>query len=83
MNVDGAAKRRREGLLRAMLRHEQQTVAMELAAALHHSRDGERVKYDGLRAQETASSGERTRVLTEPEPQLETVTVLVPQWIQF
>ena len=35
-----SAKRRRERRLRAMLRHERQTVAMELAAALHHSRDG-------------------------------------------
>ena len=42
MCVDGAgaAKRRRERRLRAVLRHERQTVAMELAAALHHSRDG-------------------------------------------
>ena len=32
-----SAKRRRERRLRAMLRHERQTVAMELAAALHHS----------------------------------------------
>ena len=42
MNVDGAetsAMRRRQRRLRAMLRHERQTVAMELAAALHHSRD--------------------------------------------
>ena len=43
MNVDGAgtsAMRRRQRRLRAVLRHERQTVAMELAAALHHSRDG-------------------------------------------
>ena len=33
----GAARRRRERRLRAMLRHEQQTVRMALAAALHHS----------------------------------------------
>ena len=38
----GAAKWRRERRLRAMLRHERQTVAMELAAALHHSRDAGR-----------------------------------------
>ena len=71
MNVDGAgaAKRRRERRLRAMLRHERQTVAMELAAALHHSRDGGRVTHCGLRAPETASSGGwRPGVLKEPEP---------------
>ena len=33
----GAARRRRERRLRSMLRHEQQTVRMALAAALHHS----------------------------------------------
>ena len=52
-----------------MLRHERQTVAMELAAALHHSRDGGRETYYGLRAPKTASSGGRPGVLTEPEPQ--------------
>ena len=38
--VTGAAARRRERRLRSMLRHERQTVAIELAAHLHHSRDG-------------------------------------------
>ena len=76
MNVDGAgaAMRRRERRLRAMLRHERQTVAMELAAALHPSLDGEREVYD-VQAQKTASSGEPPGVLTEPEPQLQAVTV--------
>ena len=37
----------------SMLRHERQTVA----AALHHSRGGELVANDGLRAQRTASAG--------------------------
>ena len=64
----GSAKRRRERRLRAMLRHERQTVAMELAAALHHSRDGGRETYYGLRAPKTASSGGRPGVLKEPEP---------------
>ena len=45
-------------------------VAMELAAALHHSRDGGLGTSVGLRAQKTASSGGRPGVLTEPEPQL-------------
>ena len=54
-----SAKRRRERRLRAMLRHQRQTVAMELAAALHHSRDGGRVTNYGLRAPKTASSGGR------------------------
>ena len=52
----GAARRRRERRLRSMLRHERQTVAMELAVALHHSRDVGSGTYVGLRAQETASS---------------------------
>ena len=72
MEVDGAgtsSAKRRERRLRSMLRHERQTVAMELAAALHHSRDGERATFYGLRAPKTASSGERPGVLTEPEPQ--------------
>ena len=71
----GSAKRRRERRLRAMLRHERQTVAMELAAALHHSRDAGPEKDDGARAQTTASSGGRPGVLKEPEPQGGAVTV--------
>ena len=67
--------RRRQRRLRAMLRHERQTVAMELAAALHHSRDAEPGPYHGLRTQKTASSGQRPGVLTEPEPQGGAVTV--------
>ena len=55
--------------LRSMLRQLRQTVAMELAALLHHSRDGGRETYYGLRAPKTASSGGRPSVLTEPEPQ--------------
>ena len=67
--VTGAAKRRRERRLRSMLRHERQTVAMELAAALHHSRDVGPGTHVGLRAQKTASSGgRRPGVLKEPEP---------------
>ena len=70
LGSSGSAKRRRERRLRSMLRHERQTVAMELAAALHHSRDGGLGTSVGLRAQKTASSGGRPGVLTEPEPQL-------------
>ena len=58
-----------------MLRHERQTVEMELAAALHHSHDGGRVTNHGLRAPKTASSGGRPGVLKEPEPQGGAVTV--------
>ena len=51
----GAAWRRRQRRLRSWWRHEQQSVAMALSAAVHHSFDkvaaGE--KYDGLRAQKT------------------------------
>ena len=58
--------------MRSWLKHERvffQTVAMELAAALHHSRDGGREAYYGLRAPKTASSGgRRPGVLKEPEP---------------
>ena len=57
------------------LRHERPTVAMELAAALHHSRDVGPWKNDGLRAQTTASSRKRPGVLTEPDPQGGAVTV--------
>ena len=58
-----------------MLRHERQTVAMELAAALHHSRDVGPEVDGGLRAQTTASSGGRPGVLLEAEPQGGAVTV--------
>ena len=50
-----------------MLRHEGQTVAMELAAALHHSRDAGPGTCAGLRSQKTASSGLRPGVLTEQQ----------------
>ena len=56
MAARGAAWRRRQRRLRSMLRHERQTVAMELAAALHHSRGGLGMNV-GLRAQKTASAG--------------------------
>ena len=46
----GSARRRR------WLRHERMTVAAELSAALHHSRDGEREQYVGLRAQKSDSA---------------------------
>ena len=47
--------------------HERMTVRMELAA-LHHSRDGGRETYYGLRAPKTASSVGRPDILKEPEP---------------
>ena len=56
----GAAWRRRQRRLRTWWRHEQQSVAMALSAAAHHSIDkvaaGE--KYDDLRAQRTDRAGE-------------------------
>ena len=64
----GSARRRRERRLRSFLRHELMTVRMELAAALHHSRDGGCETFYGLRAPKTASSEERPGVLKEPEP---------------
>ena len=70
-----SAWRRRQRRLRSMLWHERQTVAMELAAALHHSRDVGPGKNDGLREQKTTSSGKRPGVPTEPEAQVGAVTV--------
>ena len=55
-----------------MLRHERQTVAIEPAAALHHSRDVGLGKHDGLRAQTTASSGSFGEV-SEPQEAAATV----------
>ena len=52
----GAAWRRRQRRLRSMLRHERQTVAMELAAAFHQSWCGGLGMNVGLRAQNTASA---------------------------
>ena len=56
----GSAWRRRHGRLRSWWRHEQQSVAMAMFAAAHHTFDkvaaGE--KYDGLRAQKTDRAGE-------------------------
>ena len=57
MAARGAAWRRRQRRLRSMLRHERQTVRMELAAALHHSWGGGLETHEGLRAQKTASAG--------------------------
>ena len=60
----GSARRRRERRLRAQWRHEQQTVAMALAAATHHSAQrGEwRDLHEAPRGQRTASHGARRRV---------------------
>ena len=49
-----------------MLRHERQTVAMELAAALHHSRDARsNVVHEAPRGQQTASPGQLPAPLAE------------------
>ena len=67
----GSAKRRRQRRLRSWLRHERQSVAMELAAALHHSRDARsEVVHEAPRGQKTASSGKRPAALRESGPQL-------------
>ena len=58
-----AAKRRRERHLRSLLRHERQTVAMELAAAVHNSRDGGHETHYGPREPKTASTARRYTVL--------------------
>ena len=49
-----AAKLRRDRRLRMHWRHEQLTLQMALAAALHHSRDVGPVTYNALRSQKTA-----------------------------
>ena len=56
----GAAWRRRQRRLRSWWRHEQQSVAMALSAAAHHSYDkvAAGVTHDGLRAQKTDRAGE-------------------------
>ena len=59
-----SAMRRRQRRLRSWLRHERQTVAMELAAALHHSRDVGPGTHASLRAQQAASSREEAGVET-------------------
>ena len=66
----GSARRRRERRLRAALRHEQQTVAMVLSAALHHSAQvGADVLYAAPRSQKTdRTAGRRPGVPKEPEP---------------
>ena len=84
----GAAKRRKELQLRAFHRHEQLTVRMELATALHHSalRPKSRVvegpsegavheKHVGPRAQKRPLPGMRPGLPPEPEPQVRAATV--------
>ena len=80
----GSARRRRDRQLRAFGRHEQLTVRMELAAALHHSaqrvegpREGEvHEKHDGLRAQKRPLPGTRPAPLAEVAgPQVRAATV--------
>ena len=63
-------RRRWERRLRAALRHEQQTVAMVLSAALHHSAQvGADVLYAARRSQKTdRTAGRRPGVLKEPVP---------------
>ena len=72
-----SAMRRRQRRLRSWLRHVRQTVTMELAAALHHSRDARsEVAHEALRGHKTASSGSRPEPLQEvSEPQVGAVTV--------
>ena len=83
MEVDGAgtssARKRRERRLRSWLRHERMTVALELAAATHHSspKGGwPDTTHDAPRGQKTASSaGAHPGVLKELEVLVGAVTV--------
>ena len=61
-----AAKRRRGRRLRMHWRHEQLTLQMALAAALHHSRDVGPVTYNAPRSQRTANAGEWGREMNIP-----------------
>ena len=61
-----------------MLRHEQQTVRMALAAALHHSagpKEKVEMQQNGPRGQKTPPPGERPGLLAEPGPQRSDRTV--------
>ena len=78
MAARGAAWRRRQRRLRSMLRHERQTVRMELAAALHHSWGGGLGTHEGLRAQKTASAGPAEYLLMQRQGGVSR-TVEVPQ----
>ena len=60
---DSAAKRRRDRRLRMHWRHEQLTLQMALAAALHHSRDVGPVTNNALRSQRTVRAEEWGREL--------------------
>ena len=53
----GAAKRRRDRRLRMHWRHEQLTLQMALAAAIHYSRDVGPASYNAPRSQRTARAG--------------------------
>ena len=55
--ASGAAQWRRLRRLRAALRHEQQSIAMALASALHHSADKTtRAQYNAPRGQKNAGT---------------------------
>ena len=61
-DVGTSARRRRERRLRAQWRHEQQSIAMALAAAQHHSapKSAGPVSHNVLRNQNTAREGSST-----------------------
>ena len=71
--ASGAAQRRKLRRLRAALRHEQQSIAMALASALHHSADKTtRAQYIAPRGQKNA--GTEYYVLSDEED-------VVPAWV--
>ena len=63
---DSAAMRRRDRRLRMHWRHEQLTLRVALAAALHHSRDVVPVTYNALRSPKTGG-GERDALRHGPD----------------
>ena len=71
-----SASRRRQRRLRSWLRHERQTVAMELAAVLHHSRDARStVVRSALRGQKDGNLRDTEPLEEVSEPPGGAVTV--------
>ena len=66
-DVGTSARRRRERRLRAQWRHEQQSIAMALAAAQHHSapKSAGPVSHNVLRNQKTAREGTEFYAMSE------------------
>ena len=91
-DVATSARRRRERQLRSFLRHEELSVKMALARALHHSAQRvevpreveEQVLHAGPRAQKTPPPGTRPASLAEPQgPQERILRRTVEQFVDL